>query len=120
MLIVISIVGILTSIVIASVTTSHQKARDTRRLSDIKEIQLGLALYFDVYKAYPPDLNTLVTQKFLPSIPTDPTGPSYEYAKLTTTTYCLGASLDNMSSNPGDSSSCSTGGSANYKVSQPQ
>ncbi|HVU06671.1 MAG TPA: prepilin-type N-terminal cleavage/methylation domain-containing protein [Candidatus Paceibacterota bacterium] len=116
-LIVLSIVGVLTAIVIDSTTASRSKARDTRRISDMKEIQIGLALYYDVNRAYPSDLATLEAQKYLPSIPTDPLGSSYEYAQGTDT-YCLGVTLEGAV--PADSASCTSGPSANYKALPPQ
>ena len=53
LLVVIAIIGILASIVIASLNTARQKGRDARRLSDIKQIQLALELYYDACGNYP-------------------------------------------------------------------
>lgn len=120
-LIVLAVIGVLAAIVIASTASARAGARDTRRVGDLKEIQLGLAVYYDVNRSYPAALSTLAAtgQKYLPAIPTDPTGAAYEYVRLTTTTYCLGATLESLNHSPGDNSACSTGGSANYKVQQP-
>ena len=130
MMIVIAIIGILTAIVVESTSASRAKARDTRRISDIKDIQLGLAVYYDVNRDYPTAATnnigilstTLVAQGFLQSLPVDPMGGvSYEYLSAAgTKTYCLGATLEDLSSNPGDNSSCTTGGTANYKVQPPK
>jgi prepilin-type N-terminal cleavage/methylation domain-containing protein len=120
MLITFAIIGILATIVISSTTASRGRARDTRRIGDLKEIQLALAVYYDVNKSFPVSLATLVTEKYLPVIPADPTGASYEYNRVTTTTYCLGATLEVPSGSPGDGTSCVTGGTANYKVQQPK
>ena len=121
-MIVIGIVGIFSTIVIGSTSGSRIKDRDNRRIIDLKEIQLGLALHYDVYKAYPTGSSisvlttTLVTDKFLPEIPTDPQGGVYEYSSAGTT-YCLGAKLEDTTITYIESSSCSTGGvTANYKV----
>jgi prepilin-type N-terminal cleavage/methylation domain-containing protein len=124
MLIVIGIIGILTSVIIASTTVSRAKARDTKRISDMKEIQLGLALYYDVNKVYPAGsditaVNILVTQKYLPDIPTDPSGVTYEYM-VTNGKYCIGVKLE--SEIPNDSATCtskSSGSVANYKALAP-
>lgn len=128
MLIVLSIVGILTAIVIDSAAASRAKARDTRRISDMKEIQLGLAIYYDVNRAYPVGtdataLSVLASQKYIPEVPTDPQGGNYEYTG-SATTYCVGVKLENTGNIPADfpSSSCTSGtpSSANYKAQPPQ
>lgn len=53
LLVVIAIIGILSSIVLASLTTAREKARDARRISDIGQIKLALELYFDAHQMYP-------------------------------------------------------------------
>ncbi len=55
LLVVIAIIGILSSVVLASLGTARQKARDATRISDMKNIQLALELYFDSAQAYPPN-----------------------------------------------------------------
>src|SRR3989344_3946521 len=47
LLVVIAIIGVLASIVLASLNAARKKSRDARRISDVKQIQLGLELYFD-------------------------------------------------------------------------
>jgi len=94
LLIVISIIGVLTSVVIASTTATRSKARDVRRIGDLKEVQLALALYYDVNRSYPVSLNTIVSDKYLAAIPVDPDPTqSYEY-QLNVGVYCLGAKLE--------------------------
>ncbi|MFA6272955.1 MAG: prepilin-type N-terminal cleavage/methylation domain-containing protein [Candidatus Paceibacterota bacterium] len=62
LLVVIAIIGILSSIVIASMTSARQKARDTKRISDVKQLQLALALYADANSNhYPTTLGGLET-----------------------------------------------------------
>jgi prepilin-type N-terminal cleavage/methylation domain-containing protein len=53
LLVVIAIIGILSSIVLASLNSARQRGRDARRISDIKQIQLALELYYDANSAYP-------------------------------------------------------------------
>ena len=53
LLVVIAIIGILASIVLASLNSARQKARDARRVADIKSIQLALEIYFDTCNGYP-------------------------------------------------------------------
>ena len=81
LLVVIAIIGILSSVVLASLGTARGKARDATRVSDIKNIQLALELYFDSNQEYPDTtqgLASLATGGYIPNIPTPP-GPSSGY-----------------------------------------
>lgn len=94
LLIVLAIIGLLSSVVISSTTVSRTKARDMRRIGDLKEIQLALAIYYDVNKSYPTTLAPIVTDKYLSVIPSDPDSTKiYEY-QLNSGKYCLGANLE--------------------------
>jgi prepilin-type N-terminal cleavage/methylation domain-containing protein len=53
LLVVISIIGILSSVVLASLNTARMKARDSRRIQDLKQIKLALELYYDTNGYYP-------------------------------------------------------------------
>lgn len=83
LLVVIAIIGILASIVLASLNTARRKSRDARRIADIKQIQLALELAFDRDQEYPDALSTLAPT-FIPAIPVDPsTSVAYAYDNLT-------------------------------------
>lgn len=114
LLVVIAIIGVLASIVLASLNSARAKSRDARRITDIKQLQLALELYFDGLGAtqYPPasttcsaaaqhGLEALVTGNYMPQIPRDPSAPAatncYKYATLASgsrITYHLGAQLE--------------------------
>jgi type II secretion system protein G len=91
LLVVIAIIGVLASIVLASLDSSRKKGRDARRLADIKQIQLALELYYDQNNAFPPDNGTtngvytfdptlLTSAGYISAVPTDPlTGKPYPY-----------------------------------------
>ncbi len=87
LLVVIAIIGILASVVLASLNSARIKARDARRISDIKQLQLALELYYDTNQTYPAGsgaasttLAALVTSKYISTIPQDPTnGGVYDY-----------------------------------------
>jgi len=89
LLVVIAIIGILASIVLASLTTSRKKGRDAGRLAAMKQTQLALELYYEGSspKGYPPvnlwaNLTGLVTGGYIASLPVDPVGGAtyiYEY-----------------------------------------
>ncbi|MBI2415288.1 MAG: type II secretion system protein [Candidatus Kerfeldbacteria bacterium] len=46
LLIVIAIIGLLATLAIVSLTTAQQKARDTKRVADLKQLQNAVELYF--------------------------------------------------------------------------
>ncbi len=94
LLVVIAIIGVLASVVLASLNTARLKARDARRISDFRQLKIALAFYFDKYGKYPnetpvatnPHIDNfnnmaqqLVTEGFLSSIPKDPSSPSINY-----------------------------------------
>lgn len=87
LLVVIAIIGILSSVVLASLNSAREKSRDAKRVSDIKQLQLALELYFDSNGEYPAALTDL-SPTFIPSDPLDPLDDTaYVYgAYLTSTT----------------------------------
>jgi len=93
LLVVIAIIGLLATIVMVSLNSARGKARDSRRLGDMKSIQLALAMYYDKYGNYPNSDNggcggwdcsgdgngfvhALVTEGFLAADPSDPNNNS--------------------------------------------
>lgn len=110
LLVVIAIIGLLASIVMASLGSSRSKGRDAARISEIKQIKYALELYYDKFNQYPTCLTAggscttlLSTSGFMPRIPTDPSnGIGYTYAATgsgaTCTGYHLGVSLENKTS----------------------
>lgn len=122
LLVVIAIIGVLASIVLASLNTARRKSRDARRITDIKQIQLALELFFDAQAVvhYPDATVTcdatnayglqVLAPTYIPQVSRDPnqTGADlcYRYATPTaagnSTTYHLGAKLEDSStaSNP--------------------
>ncbi len=105
LLVVIAIIGILSSVVLASLNTARLKARDARRISDVGQLQLALAVYYDAHSnTYPVALSSLVPT-YIAKLPTDPlSSTNYTYATLGTctvssgTAYHLGTSLEDITS----------------------
>ena len=90
LLVVIAIIGILASIVLASLDTARKKGRDARRIADIKQVQLALELYYDANNSsYPVGtwaaLTAALTPAYISALPTDPTGgATYTYTYQST------------------------------------
>lgn len=53
LLVVIAIIGILSSIIFASINAVRAKARDARRLSDMRQILTALEMYYNDHGKYP-------------------------------------------------------------------
>lgn len=53
LLVVVAIIGILASVVLASLNSARLKARDTKRKSDAHQITLAIELYFNISGAFP-------------------------------------------------------------------
>jgi len=89
LLVVIAIIGILSSVVLASLNSAREKSRDARRVSDIKQLQLALELYFDDNGTYPGGDETLgggagswerlTVDGHIAIIPTGPNADVYQY-----------------------------------------
>lgn len=91
LLVVIAIVALLSSVVLASLNTAREHARDARRLADARQIQHALELYANdnggVYPfvpatpAHTSDLASALVPDYIPAIPVDPsrTDTSYGY-----------------------------------------
>lgn len=54
LMVVVTIIGILASIVLVSLGGARVKARDVRRLADVRQVALGLEFYIDEFRHYPP------------------------------------------------------------------
>jgi len=53
LLVVVAIIGILSSVVLASLNSARAKGRDARRLSDMRQVQIALEMYYDSNGFYP-------------------------------------------------------------------
>ncbi len=56
LLVVIAIIGVLTSIAVLAISNARQKARDTKRVADVRQILMSLELYNNDYNGYPVEL----------------------------------------------------------------
>jgi type II secretion system protein G len=53
LLVVIAIIGILASVILASLNSARAKGRDSYRIQSIKQLQTALEIYYNDYNAYP-------------------------------------------------------------------
>ena len=53
LLVVIAIIGLLSTLAVVALNSSRLKARDAKRVADVKQIQTALELYFNDQSAYP-------------------------------------------------------------------
>lgn len=101
LLVVIGIIAVLSAVILPSLNKARQSSRDAKRVSDVKQLQLALELYYNINRSYPTSSNlesALVTGNFISKIPTDPSGGSaYPYSALGAsicTSYHLGANME--------------------------
>lgn len=136
LLIVIAIIGILSTLLMTNFIGVRQRARDAQRKSDVRQIQSALELYRADNGSYPapvgsnglsttcptPQAFTNSGTTYMTQIPCDPLGTTYYHSgnyfyKQTTNGYELGACLENTadtdyysgSFDGADGTTCSSG-----------
>lgn len=113
LLVVIAIIGLLSTLAVVALNNARMKSRDAKRVSDIKQIQTALELYYNDQNSYPAALGTSIASDsitYMSTVPENPepvdgctTGASYTYAQTSsgasyTLTYCLGGAAGGISS----------------------
>lgn len=102
LLIVVAIIGLLATLAIISLTSAQRKARDTKRIADIKSLQNAVEMYYNDYSVYPVStswttLGTIMTEQLnaMPDPPDDNTDRQYQYATEDDgSEYCLAVQLE--------------------------
>jgi len=86
LLVVIAIIGILATIVLVSLNTARSKARDVRRISDLRQVALALEMSYDDNDTYPGTSGSciaipaaLATDGYIGAVPEDPGTTAYTY-----------------------------------------
>ena len=125
LLVVIAIIGLLSTLSILALNQARARARDTKRISDVRQIQTALELYYNEVGNYPATDDVepgkaikSTNNTYLAAVPTPPTPvdgslcpgtqPEYTYARTGsgvggdasyTIQYCLGADVNNVEGN---------------------
>jgi uncharacterized protein (TIGR02145 family)/prepilin-type N-terminal cleavage/methylation domain-containing protein len=107
LLVVIAIIGLLVTLSILALTNARVASRDSKRVSDVKQIQLSLEMYFDSENRYPSTAefqsgaiasfgSTTGTTTYMGIIPTAPT-PNDGACSGSDNTYAYSVSPDGSS-----------------------
>lgn len=95
-LIVISIIGVLSTLTLLGTSGFRASGRDAKRITDLRQISNAMELYYAKMGSYPADAtwdDDLVSEKIVTIVPSDPGDNNYEYAKCNTG-YILKATLE--------------------------
>ncbi|MDO8676387.1 MAG: type II secretion system protein [Candidatus Azambacteria bacterium] len=134
LLVVIGIIGLLASIIVINLTGARKRARDTKRIADVRTMQTAMEDYYGKNAKYPTIIGNLVTGGEISIWPQDPLAPSgtvctgnsdncYYYAYYTPVgtvgpqSYHIGASLEDTTSlvlNQDRDCTSTTGGGCPY------
>jgi prepilin-type N-terminal cleavage/methylation domain-containing protein len=115
LLVVVAIIGLLATLSIVALNTARAKARDAKRVGDIKQIQTALELYYNENGVYPGSTASLTPaymgQVPVPPVPSNDGGctanvVTYAYTmrdanRSYTLSYCLGAATGGLTAGMG-------------------
>ncbi len=91
LMVTVAIIGILSAVVLANLNTAKSKSRDSKRITDLGQLQIALEKYYDKCKMYPSDLSSssycvnsaggpnITLTTFIAKIPSAPNPGNYEY-----------------------------------------
>jgi general secretion pathway protein G len=101
LLVVIAVIGILSTVTLIAFAGVREDARDARRMSDLREINMAMEMYNTATGAYIDSAagvdSVTAISTYMPVVPVDPTNSgSYQYMWLNGTTawYCVYALLE--------------------------
>ncbi|MBI2989665.1 MAG: type II secretion system protein GspG [Candidatus Magasanikbacteria bacterium] len=114
LLVVIAIIALLSTLAVVALGSARKKANDAKRLSDIKQMQTALELYYTDNNEYPTTTASGVTlgsastaclntsgfatancaDPFMGQVPSDPGNNAYTYTSTDGTTFSITATLE--------------------------
>src|SRR3989338_2523758 len=129
LLVVITIIGLLASVGLASYTRGQARARDAKRQSDLSSLRNSLEIYYSENNSYvdtggswqsPETALAGLVPDYAKVLPTDPCGEGldYKYRSVTNQGYCLEAKLETAES-PTTTCTVSLDTNYNYGVGNP-
>ncbi|HPW05776.1 MAG TPA: prepilin-type N-terminal cleavage/methylation domain-containing protein, partial [bacterium] len=74
LLVVIAIIGLLSTMSVLALNSARARARDAKRIADIKQIQTALEMYYNDNNTYP-EAAVATTTALVPYLKTWPTAP---------------------------------------------
>ncbi len=110
LMVVIAILGVLTTLMTGNFLTSIKRSRDAQRRNDLTAIQRALEMYYEDNKGYPATASVVfgsafchpagcTTKTYMQKLPNDPiSGRVYQYVSGITSTYAIYACLENKQS----------------------
>jgi len=116
LLIVVAIIGLLSTLAVVALGSARVKARDSKRLADLKQLQTALELYYTDQNAYPAGagialgatdyacLNSVAgfttagcANAYMGQVPVDPKSGNYTYTVASSTgSYTVTATLEGV------------------------
>lgn len=110
LLIVVAIIGLLSTLAVVALGSARVKARDSKRLADLKQLQTALELYYTDKNEYPQVSGSLgsgslaclnasgwqatgCSDAYMGQVPVDPQSGNYTYTAASST-YSVSASLE--------------------------
>jgi len=111
LLVVIAIIGLLSTLAVVALGSARVKARDSKRLSDLKQVQTALELYYTDQNAYPAGAGVVLgsanvaclssagfaatgcANPYMGQVPADPGSTQYTYT-VGAGTYTITATLE--------------------------
>jgi prepilin-type N-terminal cleavage/methylation domain-containing protein len=122
LLISISIIGILTALAVVSFSSAQRKARDSRRIQDLKAVQAAAEQFYSLNSyVYPADTAPATWKSVLQSFPLDPKldagWSGYVYNGGIGSSYCACAAVENYKNGNATDNACSSislGGTGPY------
>ena len=101
LLVVIAIIGLLSTLAVVALNNTRAKSRDARRVSDIKQIQTALELYYQDANGYPsaaamPTVIAYSGSTYMGQVPLNPApnGATYTYTSAGGSTYSITFNLE--------------------------
>lgn len=114
LLVVIAIIGLLSTLAVVALGSARVKARDAKRLSDLKQVQTALELYYTQNSGYPTAVSSTLgsagfqcldaggfnstggcdADAYMGQIPSDPSNGAFVYDSTASSTYTITATLE--------------------------